>query len=130
MDYIKKAFVNYANFKGRASRKEFWYFTLFNLLVTVFLSILNVGLLFFLYFAIVFIPSLSVSVRRLHDVNKSGWWILPGIFFGFFEDFIVKLVENKDSKAIFIIIPFLVYTIWMLYLNLKKGDLFPNKYGV
>ena len=114
MDYIKKPFVNYANFKGRASRKEFWYFTLFNLLVTTFLVVLNVGLLIFIYFAIVFIPSLSVSVRRLHDVNKSGWWILPGVLINFLKGYIIKLAENKDPKAFFIIIPFFVYTIWML----------------
>lgn len=130
MDYIKKAFVNYADFKGRASRKEFWYFTLFNLVVSIFLAILNINLLIFIYFLIIFIPALSLSIRRLHDVNKSGWWVLPGVVINFFQDFIIKLIENKDPKALFIIITFLVYGIWMLYLNLKKGDLFPNKYGV
>ena len=85
--------------KGRASCKEFWYFTLFNLLVTTFLVVLNVGLLILFILLLYLYLLLSVSVRRLHDVNKSGWWILPGVLINFFQGFIIKLAENKDPKA-------------------------------
>lgn len=87
-DYFKDVvFNNYANFNGRARRSEYWYFTLFSTL----LYMVAVGLSMalggeenpFISFAIVgvvavalFLPSLAVMIRRLHDTNRSGWWIL------------------------------------------------------
>lgn len=79
MEYYLDAWRKYAMFSGRATRSEYWYFCLFNLLV--YLTIIAVislaessfRIIVFLYFAAVFIPALSVSVRRLHDIGKSGW---------------------------------------------------------
>ena len=83
LDVLKK----YAVFSGRARRKEYWYFCLFNIIVAIVLAIvdvifgtfskaLGIGLFGGIYALAVFIPSLAVSVRRLHDRNRSGWWLL------------------------------------------------------
>ena len=87
-DYYKKVLTqDYANFSGRARRSEFWYFGLFNMIVAFVLAFLG-GFLggageslvpmipYFLYAVAVLIPGLAVSVRRLHDTGKSGWYLL------------------------------------------------------
>ena len=81
---------NYANFEGRARRSEFWYFVLANFIVTVALNILGaardvLGIFAFLYALAVFVPGLAVGVRRLHDIGKSGFWLLVAFIplFGF-----------------------------------------------
>ena len=87
MDYYFKVLRNYAVFEGRARRKEYWLFILFNVLALILLNIadnllgtydeeLKTGLLSGVYSLIVIIPSIAVSVRRLHDTDKSGWWLL------------------------------------------------------
>lgn len=78
---IKSVFSQYATFTGRASRSEYWYFTLFNLIVYIGSIILSVVipliLMLYMVFSIaVIIPGIAVGVRRLHDIGKSGWWYL------------------------------------------------------
>ena len=74
-DSVKTCFAKYADFTGRASRPEFWWFFLFTLVASIVLSALNqyVNLLFSLA---TFIPSIAVGARRLHETNRSGWWQL------------------------------------------------------
>lgn len=115
------AFKNYAKFSGRTSRKDFWLFTLINTLVNYALTYLgalvgatisyNIGIspieysiLAGIYSLIVFIPSLAIMVRRMHDINKSGWMIL------------VSLIP-------------LAGFIWLLVLLCKKGNEGANNYG-
>jgi len=87
MDWYIKVLKQYVDFSGRARRKEFWMFALFNILFTIAAIILEIvlgisphdqpfGLISTLYGVAVFIPGLAVAVRRLHDVGKSGWWYL------------------------------------------------------
>jgi uncharacterized membrane protein YhaH (DUF805 family) len=87
---------NYANFSGRARRKEYWSFFLFLLLVQFVLGIIsglsgshNSGnVLLGLLALATFIPSLAVAVRRMHDIDRSGWWLLvpiAGFIFLFFD---------------------------------------------
>ncbi len=128
MEYIQKAFINYANFKGRANRKEFWYFLLFNFLFTILFRILNIPILTFIYSLIIIVPLLSLNVRRLHDVNMSGWWLLPMIIFGLIPQDIIS--EFFKTIGFIFVIPFLLYILFMFYLTIKKGDLLPNKYGI
>lgn len=93
-DAIKKVFNNYANFSGRARRSEYWYWTLFNILVSAFLgstsgiiSAVAVGGvpeyvstgLSGVWAIATLIPSLAVCVRRLHDIGKSGWSYLVAL---------------------------------------------------
>ena len=89
-DAVKVCFLKYTNFSDRASRSEFWLFELFTTIVTlmlVFICPLIAGESFLDYDEIfaplstifvlaIIIPETSVSVRRLHDVNRSGWWLL------------------------------------------------------
>jgi uncharacterized membrane protein YhaH (DUF805 family) len=75
---------NYANFKGRAGMAEYWWFVLANIVAVLGLLVLSrVSGLFFvvylLYILGVFIPGLAVSIRRLHDTDRSGWWYLIGL---------------------------------------------------
>ena len=71
----------YAVFSGRARRKEYWTFILFNLLVAFVLGFVEglaggPGILASLYSLAVLIPSIAVGVRRMHDTDHSGWWLL------------------------------------------------------
>ena len=87
---IATCLVKALDFKGRASRSEYWWFTIFNFLVVLFFVLNSYPgvstdqsdtFLFYtnFYGFIVFLPGLSVSIRRLHDTNHSGWWILIGV---------------------------------------------------
>ncbi|MDE6046721.1 MAG: DUF805 domain-containing protein [Alistipes sp.] len=78
--YLTVIKEHYADFKSRARRQEFWMFMLVNFAINIVLSIigglLHFGLLGSIYGLAVLVPSLSVGVRRLHDMGKSGWWYL------------------------------------------------------
>ncbi|RTY90841.1 DUF805 domain-containing protein [Flavobacterium sp. GT3R68] len=118
--YKSVVFENYANFSGRARRSEYWYFTLMNILVAMaFVTLgvimvtalgmdeLGIGIfvvLYALYTLAIIIPSFAVTVRRLHDLGKSGWYFL--IYF----------------------IPF-IGSIWLLILLCTEGESQPNQYG-
>ena len=80
-DAIKSVFSQYAGFSGRARRSEYWYFTLFNFIISTVFSLLGQKIGFFsiiggLFSLAVLIPGLAVAVRRLHDIGKSGWFLL------------------------------------------------------
>lgn len=74
-------FKKYATFSGRANRAEFWWFTLFNFLAGILAALIPFG---GLYSLVALIPGMAVTVRRLHDTNRSGWW--------YFSELIVVLV--------------------------------------
>lgn len=87
MNWYLNAFKNYANFYGRASRTEYWMFLVFNITFAIITYSIDLtfdlgnekygfGILYTLYALICFIPGLALAVRRLHDVNKSGWYFL------------------------------------------------------
>ena len=84
MNYYLKVIQNYATFSGRARRSEYWYFVLFNLIFSIVLAILGavIGfpLLSTFYSLAVLLPSIAVAVRRMHDVGKSGWFVLIPIY--------------------------------------------------
>lgn len=105
------AFANYANFSGRARRKEYWFFALFNILVALGLlaGMMAVSvaasasfasmwaILYGVYFVATIIPSLSVTVRRLHDTGRSGWWYFIGLV-PVIGAFIVLWFTCEDSQ--------------------------------
>ena len=80
---VRSGFDNYVNFDGRASRPMYWWWFLFALLASVVGNILDaaVGVQIFsiLIGLALFLPGLSVAIRRLHDTDRSGWWILIGL---------------------------------------------------
>ena len=84
MKFYLKVLQNYATFKGRASRSEYWYFVLFNIIFSIVLGfvsgIVDLPILYTIYSLVLLIPSIAVAVRRMHDVGKSGWFILIPIY--------------------------------------------------
>ena len=75
---IKICFTKYAEFKGRASKSEFWWWALFNFIAMMCLSIIN-DKLSAVFAVATFLPYLAVTTRRLHDTDKSGWAQLVGL---------------------------------------------------
>ena len=119
MNWYLEVLKKYAEFNGRARRKEYWMFVLFNTIVAF--SIVLLGLIlsgisnndsilsifigvYVLYLLAVIIPSISVGVRRLHDIGKSGWWMLISF------------------------IP-IIGGIWLFILTVTEGNSGVNKYG-
>jgi uncharacterized membrane protein YhaH (DUF805 family) len=107
VDVLKK----YAVFTGRARRREFWRFSLFNAVALVVLAGIGLGagktaalIPYFLYVAAVLVPSLAVTARRMHDIGRSGWFTLIGFF------------------------P-LLGGIALLVMTCTEGDATPNAYG-
>ena len=89
MKYYIHCFKNYAKFSGRASRTEYWYFVLFNTLISLIPTVLVIQsggrldelmVVSYLYSLVAFLPGLAVGVRRMHDVGKSGWFILIPLY--------------------------------------------------
>ena len=109
---VKSCFNQYCGFKGRASRAEFWWFALFGFVLGFVLGFVD-GLLFTLteneFFALlgfsglfqlgVFLPTLAVTARRLHDTDKSGWWMLLYLtIIGGIVVFIFTLLRGNEGS--------------------------------
>ena len=106
--YLEVLKKKYAQFSGRARRKEYWYFALFNVIISIALSVLDVvlgtyskgggiGLLDGIYTLAILIPAIAVTVRRLHDTGRSGWWLLIG-FIPLIGGLILLFFMVLDSK--------------------------------
>jgi len=109
MKWYIKVLKQYADFKGKANRKEFWLFVLINILVLTILSALlgqsdiyAARVIITLYFFATLIPSLAVTVRRLHDGGNSGWWILIGLIpvIGYVWLFILLIKGSRYEEII------------------------------
>lgn len=96
MKYYLQVLKKYADFNGRARRSEYWYFILFSTIIATILDIATVNsrlkFIYYLYSLLVLIPTIAVAIRRVHDVNKSGWWIL----FPFYN---IVLVCSKGTEG-------------------------------
>ena len=85
MNWYFQVLKKYAVFDGRATRSEYWYFALFNFIISLVLAIIeniaglqiisSFGILSGFYGLAVFLPGIGVSIRRLHDTGRSGWWL-------------------------------------------------------
>ena len=110
MEWFIKCLKNYANFNGRARRKEFWMFTLINGIIGWLISFVlalispDLAMVAYVYYLAVFLPSLAVGVRRLHGINKKGTYILISL---------IPLIGG------------IIYIIWCA----KAGDKGDNQYG-
>ena len=78
IDSIKTCFSKYADFTGRASRSEFWWWALFTIIASISLSVIS-DKLPLLFSLATLIPYIAVTTRRLHDIDKSGWMQLVGL---------------------------------------------------
>ena len=83
---ISFCFSNYANFNGRGRRSEYWWFYLFTQILSLGGSVLDFtttghgyGVMYWITALVTIIPAIAAGARRLHDINKSGWWILLSI---------------------------------------------------
>ena len=84
MEAVTTVFSKYADFNGRAARPEFWWFALFNVIASTIVgfvsqAIFGMDILSYIYALAVLLPGLGVAVRRLHNIDRSGWWILVGL---------------------------------------------------
>jgi uncharacterized membrane protein YhaH (DUF805 family) len=115
MNWYLMVLRKYAEFNGRARRKEYWMFVLFNFIFAIVAAIIDnilgtafegigYGLIYILYCLAVVVPSLAVLVRRLHDVGKSGWWFW------------------------IVLIP-IIGAIWLFVLLVTEGNPGDNQYG-
>jgi uncharacterized membrane protein YhaH (DUF805 family) len=110
MNWYLAVLKKYAEFSGRARRKEYWMFALFNVIFSIVLSLLDqllgtvskdIGLGVFsgLYALAVLLPGLALSVRRLHDVGKSGWWLFIALIplIGGIWLFVLTVTDSQHS---------------------------------
>jgi len=84
MQWYLTVLKQYAVFNGRSGRQEFWMFTLINIIILVALGWLDKAMgtdqfIYGLYTLAILLPGLGVGIRRLHDTNRSGWWLLLGL---------------------------------------------------
>ena len=111
MNWYLEAFKKYAVFQGRAGRKDYWFFVLFNIIVSMVLGYIDrltgtfvadtgFGILSAVYTLAVILPGISVSVRRLHDTGRSGWWFLVTIVpvLGFFVFLYFMILESDPGS--------------------------------
>lgn len=155
----------YASFSGRARRKEFWLFILATIILGIISQIIEataglyylvadiipVGILTTLLSLALLIPSTAVAVRRLHDTNRSWFWLLmiylPGLFFLFFSAIIplvaqsliteesnlyvtlISIIGMTAALSIPMLVIQLVGTIWLLVLFMLKGTAGENHFG-
>jgi uncharacterized membrane protein YhaH (DUF805 family) len=106
---VKSGFDHYTKFEGRAGRPPFWWWFLFGVLVAIAANIIDAilgtwGVVNGLAALALLLPNISVSIRRLHDTNRTGWWILIGL------------------------IPIIGFIVLLVF-YLSEGDAGENKYG-
>ncbi|WP_282694978.1 DUF805 domain-containing protein [Streptomyces sp. CC208A] len=104
MSWYLAVLKNYAGFSGRARRKEYWMFFLFNAIVALLLGGLSVAvettIPYMIYVLAIIVPSLAVSVRRLHDTGRSGWWLLFAFVpvVGGITLFVFTVLEGQNTE--------------------------------
>ena len=115
LDSYIKGFSNYFNFKGIASRQDFSVFLIVNIIFLVILISLvsYAGIAFLL---VITIPFCSVSVRRMHDLKRTGWWLLVPVFFIIFS-LGISFVLGNDTQNISIAL-YLVGWVWGILIGI------------
>ena len=143
LDWAVRPFRRYAVFSGRAPRAEYWWFYLATIIVQIPLTVIDSMLGSWSPFSSIFslatlFPSLAVTVRRLHDINRSGWWLL-GLIAAFGPIGVILAIDRAGqfavsgpaslSSAMIAMIVLLVALITLLVFMVSPGTDGPNLYG-
>ena len=121
---IKNAYINIGAFHRRTKRSEYWWFQLFIIGVQLLEFLPVIGTPIVSVVIIVFVvPSVAVTTRRLHDINKSGWWQLPINFILLFS-FYSMVNGGLIALPVFV----MIFSLWIYWLT-QKGDTGSNYYG-
>ncbi|MGR3806443.1 DUF805 domain-containing protein [Pasteurella testudinis] len=132
-DYYIFAWKNFANFKGRARRAEYGWFSLFNFLISIGLGLVDGGNGVFsgLYGLAGFIPTIAVVCRRRHDLGLSGWWqaapvgaIILGIVL------MLSQVLSPNTVSIFLVLVVLMTLVFNFWIIFKDGQPHTNRFGI
>jgi len=130
----------YSTFQGRASRSEFWFFTLFiilfNIALEIILSLAPDNLLLIIIYALaslaVILPNFAVTARRLHDTRRTGWWQIAPIVSG--TPFYFAVANSQTLEALifsfFLGIVALIFSIVLLVFLIQKGTECNNRFGL
>lgn len=138
---VKICFVDFLNFKRRAQRSEYWWFQLFSMLGFLFCFALDYGVLNYSFGEqysytpfirgfelLTFLPLISVTARRLHDVGKSGWWQAP-VYVFYLEYFIDFPYPEDDRMLLWLDLPLVLYTLLLFIFLIRDGHPEANRYG-
>jgi uncharacterized membrane protein YhaH (DUF805 family) len=140
---VRVCLTKYIDFNGRARRSEYWWFVLFALLVGIATAIVDRviapgyvamhgrGPVSMLASLALLLPSLAVSVRRLHDIDRTGWWIL------FFYAAVIVLAfiaigaafTGHAATAVILLLAILALCVWLIVWFATKGTAGPNRFG-
>ena len=137
-DWMLMPLRRYAEFSGRSRRKEYWMYVLLLIIVGVVLSLIEsllglggsvgpYGPLSALFALATFVPSLAVSIRRLHDSNRSGWWVLIGI--APYAVLVLAMVSGSLALTGLLSLVALGGAIVLLVFMLLEGTKGPNRFG-
>ncbi|MDO5659133.1 MAG: DUF805 domain-containing protein [Paracoccus sp. (in: a-proteobacteria)] len=152
---ISRGFSRFAQFSGRASRAEYWWWILFGFLVTSALGLIEgmlglatgderTGPISGPVELLILIPTISLSIRRLHDIGRSGWWVLP-LYLGVGLSLLLNLALMAAPNAVpdyptgnlggililfaLILIAYAVYSVMILIWHILPSQPYPNRYG-
>jgi uncharacterized membrane protein YhaH (DUF805 family) len=104
MNWYLGVLKKYAVFGGRARRKEYWFFVLFNVIISIAIGIVGgltgAGLLGGVYTLAMLVPSIAVGVRRLHDSGRPGWWLLVAVvpLLGLIALFVLMVQDSEPGE--------------------------------
>jgi uncharacterized membrane protein YhaH (DUF805 family) len=149
MKWYLKVLGDWTDFKTRSSRQEYWMFVLFNFLFSILAQVIDlqlgieifriekevVGPVALVYNLAVFIPTLAVTVRRLHDIGKSGWYILSPVglmIAGTLLVFLLTAFLGENFLVLMTILLGLIFLgilVWFITLMATPGKPGPNKWG-
>ena len=131
---IRTCFSKYATFSGRARRSEYWFFWLFTTIALLVAELIDAAatgsrIVETIIGLVLAVPSLAVLVRRLHDVDRTGWWVLL-TFVPMIAFIMVAMPVARSMLAVyFILLVVLVVWIVLLVWCCKRGTPGPNRYG-
>ena len=127
---IKSALTQYYQFSGRASRSEFWWFFLFTIIFELLIAFTLGGVYSIVASGALILPNFAIIVRRLHDSNKTGYWLMAPILPMIVISGLMSLFSASPSFiAQYVSILKVVVIIYYVYLYSIKGDEYHNKYG-